>query len=76
MNTYTATRSKSKSGKDAGLGKIEERFVYQDDELIDKAFDWQQFRRLFAYMKPYAKQMLPLIIVMTVLGTVTKLAVP
>ncbi|WP_055107836.1 ABC transporter ATP-binding protein [Paenibacillus ihumii] len=56
--------------------RIEERFVYQDDELIDKAFDWKQFRRLFAYMKPYARQMLPLVLVMTVLGTITKLTVP
>lgn len=56
--------------------KIEERFVYQDDEVIDKGFDWQQFRRLFAYMKPYAKQLLPLVGLMTILGTVTKLTVP
>lgn len=55
---------------------IEERFVYQDDELIDKAFNWKQFRRLFSYMKPYAKQLLPLIGLMTILGTVTKLTVP
>ncbi|WP_460323269.1 ABC transporter ATP-binding protein [Paenibacillus sp. YSY-4.3] len=55
---------------------MEDRFVYQDDELIDKAFDWKQFRRLFAYMKPYARQMLPLVLLMTVLGTITKLTVP
>ncbi|AOZ94556.1 ABC transporter ATP-binding protein [Paenibacillus crassostreae] len=52
------------------------RFVYQDDDIIDKAFDWGQFRRLFAYMKPYAKQLLPLIGLMMVLGTITKLTVP
>ncbi|AZK49059.1 ABC transporter ATP-binding protein [Paenibacillus lentus] len=55
---------------------MEERFIYQDDELIDKAFDWKQFRRLFSYMKPYARQMLPLVLLMTVLGTITKLTVP
>jgi len=52
------------------------RFVYQDDEEMEKAFNWRQFRRLFAYMKPYRKQLLPVIIVMTVLGTLTKLAIP
>lgn len=53
-----------------------ERFVYQDDNVIDKPFNWVEFKRLFAYMKPYARQMLPLIIVMMILGTVTKLSVP
>ncbi|MDO3413050.1 ABC transporter ATP-binding protein [Saccharibacillus sp. CPCC 101409] len=57
-------------------GPGSERFVYKDDDVIDKAFNWKQFARLFSYMKPYAKQMLPLIIVMTILGTVTKLTVP
>ncbi len=52
------------------------RFVYQDDDEMEKAFNWRQFRRLFAYMKPYRKQLLPVIIVMTVLGTLTKLAIP
>ncbi|MFF2018572.1 ABC transporter ATP-binding protein [Paenibacillus sp. NPDC058177] len=55
---------------------LDERFVYKDDDIIDKAFDWKQFTRLFSYMKPYAKQMLPLVLVMMVLGTVTKLTVP
>ncbi|WP_152663568.1 ABC transporter ATP-binding protein [Paenibacillus wulumuqiensis] len=56
--------------------RVEERFIYQDDELIDKAFNWGQFSRLFSYMKPYARQLLPFILLMMVLGTVTKLAVP
>jgi ATP-binding cassette, subfamily B, multidrug efflux pump len=55
---------------------IEERFVYKDDDQIDKAFDWKQFTRLFGYMRPYAKQMLPLVSVMMILGTITKLTVP
>lgn len=55
---------------------LEERFVYKDDDVIDKAFDWKQFTRLFSYMKPYARQMLPLVLVMMILGTVTKLTVP
>lgn len=55
---------------------LDERFVYKDDDLIDKAFDWKQFTRLFGYMKPYARQMLPLVSIMMVLGTITKLTVP
>ncbi|AIQ51790.1 ABC transporter ATP-binding protein [Paenibacillus sp. FSL R7-0331] len=70
-----------KSGKAGKQGKaagqlLEERFVYKDDDQIDKAFDWRQFTRLFGYMKPYAKQMLPLVSVLMILGTVTKLTVP
>ncbi|OAS13994.1 ABC transporter ATP-binding protein [Paenibacillus oryzisoli] len=52
------------------------RFVYQDDELIEKPFDWGQLKRLFGYMKPYRKQMLPIIITMMLLGAITKLTVP
>lgn len=53
-----------------------ERFVYQDDDVIDKPFNWAEFKRLFVYMKPYARQVLPLIIIMMFLGTITKLSVP
>ncbi|GGF72572.1 putative ABC transporter ATP-binding protein YknV [Paenibacillus albidus] len=66
MNKNTAQQQKT----------LEERFVYKDDDLIDKAFDWRQFTRLFGYMKPYAKQMLPLVSIMMILGTITKLTVP
>ena len=55
---------------------MNERFVYQDDEVIEKPFNWQEFARLFAYMKPYARQLLPFVILMMILGTITKLAVP
>ncbi|MFC4101027.1 ABC transporter ATP-binding protein [Paenibacillus xanthanilyticus] len=53
-----------------------ERFIYKDDDAIEKPFNWSQITRLFRYMKPYAKQMLPLVLVMMVLGTATRLAVP
>ncbi|NEU28158.1 ABC transporter ATP-binding protein [Paenibacillus polymyxa] len=55
---------------------INERFVYQDDEVIDKPFNWVEFKRLLAYMKPYARQILPILLVMMILGTITKLTVP
>ncbi|MCM3289835.1 ABC transporter ATP-binding protein/permease [Paenibacillus sp. MER 180] len=52
------------------------RFVYQDDEAIEKPFNWAQMRRLLVYMKPYKRQLLPVLLVMMVLGTLTKLAIP
>ncbi|GAB6930041.1 ABC transporter ATP-binding protein [Paenibacillus sp. JCM 10914] len=53
-----------------------ERFVYKDDDAIEKPFNWMQLTRLIAYMKPYAKQILPLIGLMMIIGTVTKLSIP
>lgn len=53
-----------------------QRFVYEDDVEMEKPFDWAQIRRLGQYMKPYAKQMVPIITLMVVIGTVTKLAIP
>lgn len=76
MSTETSFAGKKQGPAGSRKTSIQDRFVYKDDELIDKAFDWKQFRRLFAYMKPYAKQMLPLVGLMTILGTVTKLTVP
>lgn len=52
------------------------RFIYTDDTVIDKKFDWKQIRRLATYMKPYAKQILPIIIIMMIVGTITKLIYP
>lgn len=56
--------------------RASERFVYQDDEIMEKPFDWNQFVRLAAYIKPYAKKLLPVILIVMVLGTITKLLVP
>ena len=79
MSNLSAKESldeKQKQSNSSAITRVEDRFVYQDDELIDKAFNWSQFARLFGYIKPYAKQLLPFIILMMVLGTITKLAVP
>ncbi|SDN84880.1 ATP-binding cassette, subfamily B [Paenibacillus sp. yr247] len=70
-NSKQAEASAQKEESQAG-----QRFVYQDDELIDKPFDWSQLKRLFSYMKPYRKQMLPIIIIMMLVGAITKLTVP
>ncbi|GAB6990227.1 ABC transporter ATP-binding protein [Paenibacillus pini] len=76
VNTKQHLKQKSSKSKGTSTGQTGERFVYQDDEIMDKSFDWGQFARLFGYMKPYAKQLLPLVILMMILGTVTKLTVP
>ncbi|MDF2926059.1 MAG: transporter ATP-binding protein [Paenibacillaceae bacterium] len=56
--------------------KPDERFVYQDDDLIEKPFNWGQVSRLLSYMKPYSRQLLPIILVSIILVTLTKLAIP
>lgn len=56
--------------------KRQHRFVYQDDEAIEKPFDYGTFKRIFSYLKPYAKTMLPGIFIMTLIGAVAKLAIP
>ncbi|MFE5317230.1 ABC transporter ATP-binding protein [Paenibacillus sp. NPDC056579] len=53
-----------------------QRFVYQDDEVLDKEFDWGQVKRLSHYLKPYSKQILPVIITMMIVGALTKLLNP
>lgn len=52
-----------------------ERFVYQDDEVIEKPFNWAQMRRLAAYALPYKKPLIPVLIA-TILSTATKVTVP
>jgi len=71
-------RDRAETGKiRTDAGKIRnDRFVYQDDELIEKPFNWSQLVRLYGYMKPYRKQLLPVIMVTMLLGTLTRLAIP
>ncbi len=54
----------------------QDRFVYKDDNVLEKPFDWRQAVRLSAYLKPYSRQLVPIVVVMMVLGTLTKLAIP
>ncbi|WP_010273719.1 ABC transporter ATP-binding protein [Paenibacillus senegalensis] len=66
------------SHKDNSLNQqqpSQQRFVYQDDEIMEKPFDWGQVKRLGKYLTPYRKQMIPIIFV-TILVTLTKLAIP
>ncbi|WP_336786696.1 ABC transporter ATP-binding protein [Paenibacillus sp. MMO-177] len=61
--------------KNASENGKKERFIYQDDDAIEKPFNWAQMRRLFIYMKPYTRQLIPVIVAMIV-GTVTRLTIP
>ncbi len=52
-----------------------ERFIYQDDQVIEKPFNWEQMRRLLQYILPYKKQLIPVIIA-TIIGTLTRVTIP
>lgn len=52
-----------------------DRFVYQDDNAIEKPFNWKQLRRLGQFIFPYSKSLLPVIIV-TIIGTLTRVSIP
>ncbi|XOK63947.1 ABC transporter ATP-binding protein [Paenibacillus elgii] len=70
-------RNHSSGGsKPEGEELLKSRFVYQDDEELDKGFDWVQVKRVGKYMKPYAKQMAPVILIMMAVGALTKLLNP
>ncbi|UTR10939.1 ABC transporter ATP-binding protein/permease [Evansella sp. LMS18] len=52
------------------------RFHYSTDQAIEKQFNWMQMTRLFGYMKPYAKNMLPMAILGMFLATAVRLIAP
>ncbi|MBW5446563.1 ATP-binding cassette domain-containing protein [Cohnella sp. CFH 77786] len=52
------------------------KFVYQDDELIMKPFNWKQMARLFDFIRPYRLEVAKVAVVMTVFGMMTRLAIP
>lgn len=70
-----AERQKSQTNANASA-KTQERFVYQDDDKMEKSFDWGQVKRMGGYLKPYRRQLLPIILVTMILGTFSKLAIP
>ncbi len=69
----SAKRTREQAGQSAA--KHSERFVYVDDDVIEKPFDWAVMRRLFDYLKPYKGQLTPVVILM-LLGAAIKLSVP
>lgn len=72
----TAQQAEERQSGSAQQNAAQERFVYQDDEVLEKKFDWGQIRRLSRYVKPYARQMVPIILVMMTVGAITKLTIP
>ncbi|SFL95743.1 ABC transporter ATP-binding protein [Salibacterium qingdaonense] len=52
------------------------RFHYPQDRVVDKAFNWSQLKRLFSYMKPYGRTLLPLAAAAMLIGTIVRLAAP
>ncbi|ADH99192.1 ABC transporter ATP-binding protein [Salisediminibacterium selenitireducens] len=52
------------------------RFHYSTDQAIEKPFNWKQMLRLFSFMKPYAKTILPIAILGMVLSTAVRLFAP
>ncbi|TCP30535.1 putative ABC transport system ATP-binding protein/ATP-binding cassette subfamily B protein [Scopulibacillus darangshiensis] len=53
-----------------------ERFYYKTDNVIEKPFNWKQLSRLFGYMKPYLKTLIPYAILSMIVGTAVRLIVP
>lgn len=52
------------------------RFEYSQDPIIDKPFNWGQMLRLFSYMKPYRKNLLPFSMIMVLINTAVRLIIP
>ncbi|MEK8127343.1 ABC transporter ATP-binding protein [Paenibacillus filicis] len=71
-----SAQSNKKTESAEATEQVKSRFVYQDDEDMDKGFDWVQVKRVGKYMRPYARQMVPIILVMMVVGAITKLLNP
>jgi ATP-binding cassette, subfamily B, multidrug efflux pump len=55
---------------------VMKRFHYSVDQVIDKPFNWGQMGRLFAYLKPYQKNLLPLSALMVIITTAVRLIIP
>ncbi|MFC5403744.1 ABC transporter ATP-binding protein [Cohnella soli] len=52
------------------------KFVYQDDELIEKPFNWKQVGRLFSFVAPYKASVVRVVSIMLVFGMLSRLAIP
>src|SRR5690625_4630863 len=66
------SKTREKSKKSHHL----ERFYYTTDLAIEKPFNWKQIWRLLVYVKPYSKTYLPGAILMMLISTIVRLAVP
>jgi len=52
------------------------RFRYSQENAIEKPFNWGQIIRLLSYLKPYSKNLLPKSIVVVIISTLIRLAIP
>ncbi|WP_078390803.1 ABC transporter ATP-binding protein [Shouchella patagoniensis] len=52
------------------------RFHYPVEQIIEKPFNWKQMIRLFTFIKPYGKTLLPKTILMMLIATAVRLAIP
>lgn len=52
------------------------RFHYSTEEIIEKPFNWKQMTRLFSFLAPYAKSLLPKTIFVMLLATAVRLIIP
>ncbi|NCU17092.1 ABC transporter ATP-binding protein [Pallidibacillus pasinlerensis] len=52
------------------------RFRYSQETAIEKPFNWKQLVRLLQYLKPYSKNLLPKSIIVVLINTVIRLAIP
>ncbi|WP_251009442.1 MULTISPECIES: ABC transporter ATP-binding protein [unclassified Bacillus (in: firmicutes)] len=59
-----------------GNSQVLKRFHYSTDQVIDKPFNWKQMLRLFGYMLPYKKTLVPLSIAMVLITTAVRLTIP
>ncbi|MBT2701645.1 ABC transporter ATP-binding protein [Bacillus sp. ISL-35] len=56
--------------------QVLKRFHYSTDQIIDKPFNWKQMLRLFSYLMPYKKTLVPLSIAMVLITTAVRLVIP
>jgi ATP-binding cassette, subfamily B, multidrug efflux pump len=56
--------------------QILDRFHYSQDQVIDKSFNWKQMWRLLQYIKPYAKNLLPLSFMTVIISAAIRLVIP
>ncbi|TXC92151.1 ABC transporter ATP-binding protein [Metabacillus litoralis] len=56
--------------------RIMERFHYSTETVIDKPFNWKQMWRLFSYLKPYSKTLLPSAFIAVLISALVRLVAP
>ena len=52
------------------------RFRYSSDVVIDAPFNWAQLSRLFVYLKPYSRSLLPKAFIAVMITTLIRLLIP